>query len=116
MKAWRVVRHGAPSAALALEEVALPEPGPGQLRVRVATTVCNYNEVDGCYGRYLTVNPPLDGIYGHQPSVLIFISTFRLLPSNLYTHILIRPHIPRPACRSGVAQNISGQPRDPLAG
>jgi len=66
VRAWRVVRHGAPSAALALEDIAVPEPGPGELRVRVATSVCNYNEVDGCYGRYLTVNPPLPYTLGME--------------------------------------------------
>jgi NADPH:quinone reductase len=66
VKAWRVVRHAAPSAALALEDVAMPEPAPGELRVRVATTVCNYNEIDGCYGRYLTVNPPLPYTLGME--------------------------------------------------
>ncbi len=66
MKAWRVVRHGRPSEALALEDVAEPTPGPGQARVRAATTVCNYNEVDGCYGRYLTINPPLPYTLGME--------------------------------------------------
>ena len=66
MRAWRVVRHGRPSEALALEEVAEPTPGPGQARVRAVTTVCNYNEVDGCYGRYLTINPPLPYTLGME--------------------------------------------------
>jgi NADPH2:quinone reductase len=66
MKAWRVVRHGRPSAALALQDVVLPEPAPGQIRVRVATSVCNYNEVDGCYGRYLTINPPVPYTLGME--------------------------------------------------
>ncbi len=34
--------------------------------MRVATTVCNYNELDGCYGRYLTVNPPLPYTLGME--------------------------------------------------
>jgi NADPH2:quinone reductase len=66
MRAWRVVRHGAPSEALRLADVAVPEPGPGELRVRSAATVCNFNEVDGCRGRYLTVNPPLPYTLGME--------------------------------------------------
>ncbi len=66
MKAWRVVRHGAPRVALALADIPQPTPAAGQLRVRVATTVCNYNELDGCYGRYLTVNPPLPYTLGME--------------------------------------------------
>jgi NADPH2:quinone reductase len=52
--------------ALALADVPEPVPAAGQLRVRVATTVCNFNEVDGCYGRYLTVNPPLPYTLGME--------------------------------------------------
>jgi NADPH2:quinone reductase len=66
MRAWRVVRHGRPSEALALAEVLWSEPAPGQLRVRTATSVCNYNEVDGCYGRHRTVSPPLPYTLGME--------------------------------------------------
>ena len=66
MKAWRVVRHARPSEALALEDVDRPEPGPGQVRARVAATVCNLNEVDGCYGRYRTVDPALPYTLGME--------------------------------------------------
>jgi len=66
MKAWRVVRHGRPSEALELLDVDRPEPGPGQVRARVAATACNFNEVDGCYGRYKTVDPPLPYTLGME--------------------------------------------------
>lgn len=66
MKAWRVVRHARPSEALELVDVDRPEPGPGQVRARVATTACNFNEVDGCYGRYKTVDPPLPYTLGME--------------------------------------------------
>ena len=66
MKAWRVVQHGSPSEALRLDEVDVAEPGPGELRVRTSATVGNYNEVDGCRGRYLTVNPPLPYTLGME--------------------------------------------------
>ena len=57
MRAWRVHRYGRPSEALDLDEIPEPEPGPGTVRVQSRATVLNYNEVDGCRGRYLTVNP-----------------------------------------------------------
>lgn len=66
MKAWTVVRHARPSAALELREVETPEPGPGQVRARVAASACNLNEVDGCYGRYKTVDPPLPYTLGME--------------------------------------------------
>ena len=66
MRAWQVQRHGSPLDALTLAEVDRPEPGPGQLRVQVHATVLNQNEIDGCEGRYLTVNPPLPYTLGME--------------------------------------------------
>jgi NADPH:quinone reductase len=66
LRAWRVTKYGRPSEALQLEDIAVPEPGPGEIRVRTSTTVCNYNEVDGCHGRYLTINPPIPYTLGME--------------------------------------------------
>ena len=66
MKAWRVVRHGPPADALRLADVDEPVPGPGELLVATATTACNFNVVDGCFGRYRTVDPPLPYTLGME--------------------------------------------------
>jgi NADPH2:quinone reductase len=66
MRAWRVVRYGSPGEALQLDEVAVPEPGPGEVRVRTRATALNFNEVDGCHGRYITVDPPLPYTLGME--------------------------------------------------
>ena len=66
MRAWQVVRHGRPSEALELTEVPDPTPLAGEILVRAAASVCNYNEVDGCHGRYLTINPPLPYTLGME--------------------------------------------------
>src|SRR5436190_5441466 len=66
MRAWRVHRYGRPSEALELDDVPEPEPGPGTVRVQSRATVLNYNEVDGCRGRYLTVNPQLPYTLGME--------------------------------------------------
>ena len=66
MQAWRVVRNGKPREALELQEIPLPEPGAGQLRVHTAATALNFNEIDGCYGRYRTVDPPLPYTLGME--------------------------------------------------
>jgi NADPH:quinone reductase len=58
-RGWQVVRYGAPSEALELVTLGPLVPGPDQVKVRVAASVLNYNEVDGCRGRYLTINPPI---------------------------------------------------------
>jgi NADPH2:quinone reductase len=65
-RAWQVVRYGSPSEALELRDVELPPPGPGELLVRSHATVLNYNEVDGCRGRYLTINPPIPYTLGME--------------------------------------------------
>ncbi len=65
-RAWQVVRHGAPSEALELTTLGPLEPGPDQIQVRVATSVLNFNEVDGCRGRYLTINPPIPYTLGME--------------------------------------------------
>jgi NADPH2:quinone reductase len=66
VKAWQVVRHAAPSRALEIREIDRPEPGPGQVRIRTHSSVCNLNEVDGCHGRYRTVDPPLPYTLGME--------------------------------------------------
>jgi NADPH2:quinone reductase len=66
VRAWRVHRFGSPSEALELEEVTDPVAGPGEVLVRTTASVLNYNEVDGCHGRYLTVNPPVPYTLGME--------------------------------------------------
>lgn len=66
MKAWRVIRNARPTKALELVDIDRPEPGPGQVRAQVAASACNFNEVDGCYGRYKTVDPPLPYTLGME--------------------------------------------------
>jgi NADPH2:quinone reductase len=66
MKAWRVHRYGSPCKALQLDELPDPEPQAGQVRIQVAATVLNWNDIDGCYGRYETVKPPLPYVLGME--------------------------------------------------
>ena len=66
MRAWRVHRHGPPVEALRLDEIEPPEPGPGQVRIAVSHSVLNKNDVDGCFGRYRTVDPPLPYVAGME--------------------------------------------------
>jgi len=66
MRAWRVHQYGRPSHALRLDEIAAPEPGGGEVRIRTLAAALNYNEVDGCYGRYITINPPLPYTLGME--------------------------------------------------
>jgi NADPH2:quinone reductase len=66
VRAWQVIRHGAPTEALELVEAPEPAPQPGEILVRATASVLNYNEVDGCRGRYLTIDPPLPYTLGME--------------------------------------------------
>lgn len=58
MKAWQVTELAEPRKALRLAEVSRPEPGPGQLLVRVAASALNFPDVLLCLGLY-QIRPPL---------------------------------------------------------
>ncbi|MCS5637557.1 MAG: NADPH:quinone oxidoreductase family protein [Myxococcota bacterium] len=53
MKAWRVAEHGEPEKVLVLEDhVALPEPAPDQVRIRVGAAALNFGDDLLCRGTY----------------------------------------------------------------
>src|SRR5678815_673978 len=52
MRAWRVHQLGHPSNVLRLEDIAAPEPGPRQVRVRVEATNVNFADILVCQGIY----------------------------------------------------------------
>ena len=58
MRAWQVERIGEPRDVLTLTEVPDPEPGPGQVLVRVLGAATNFPDVLMCRGGY-QVRPPL---------------------------------------------------------
>ncbi|GIH10416.1 oxidoreductase [Rhizocola hellebori] len=58
MLAWQVFEHGEPADVLKLNEVEMPEPGPGQVVVRVKAAALNFPDVLLCRGQY-QVRPPL---------------------------------------------------------
>ncbi|MCP2325302.1 NADPH2:quinone reductase [Hamadaea flava] len=58
MRAWQVTRLGEPADALDLVDVPEPQPGPGQLAVRVRASALNFPDVLLCRGHY-QVRPPL---------------------------------------------------------
>ncbi|WP_027342739.1 NADPH:quinone oxidoreductase family protein [Hamadaea tsunoensis] len=58
MKAWQVVRLGEPADAMEAAELPVPEPGPGEVLVRVRSAALNFPDVLMCRGHY-QVRPPL---------------------------------------------------------
>jgi NADPH2:quinone reductase len=58
MKAWQVSTYGEPQDVLELREIDRPQPGPGQLLVRVLAAAANFPDALLCLGTY-QVKPPL---------------------------------------------------------
>jgi NADPH2:quinone reductase len=55
VKALRVVRHGEPAAALEIDDIAVPDPGPGEVRVAVAAASVNFGDIARCRGTVASV-------------------------------------------------------------
>ena len=64
MRGLQVSRNGRPSEVLEIVELDIPEPGPGQVRIRVAAGSLNFNDLDRCYGRVTTIPMPPPFILG----------------------------------------------------
>jgi NADPH2:quinone reductase len=58
VKAWRVHENGEPLAAMRLDDVPDPAPGPGDLLVRVLAAGVNFPDALLCRGQY-QIRPPL---------------------------------------------------------
>jgi NADPH2:quinone reductase len=60
MRAVRLERYGAPEE-LVVAEVPMPEPGPGQVRVKIASIGVNFVDIYDRTGRYRTILPQTPG-------------------------------------------------------
>lgn len=60
MRALQVTRHGEPLEVLEVREITPPEPGPGEVCVRVAAAALNHNDLGRCRGTLVSVakEPP----------------------------------------------------------
>lgn len=60
MKALQASRNGAPAEVLEIADIPVPEPGPGQVLIKVDAASLNFNDIDRCYGRRISVplTPP----------------------------------------------------------
>ncbi|OGL59607.1 MAG: hypothetical protein A3I72_03635 [Candidatus Tectomicrobia bacterium RIFCSPLOWO2_02_FULL_70_19] len=64
MKALRIEKHGGPEV-MHLAEVPIPEPGPGEIRLKMEASGLNYSDIMMREGRYLReISLPL--ILGHE--------------------------------------------------
>jgi NADPH2:quinone reductase len=66
MRAWRVHEYGQPCDVLRLDQVPIPDPGPGELRVCVQAIPLNLNDMERITGRNMLVRPELPSIPGME--------------------------------------------------
>src|SRR3954462_4769295 len=59
MRAWRTHEYGQPLDALQLDEVDVPQPGPGEVRVKVQAIPLNLNDLERITGGNMMVEPEL---------------------------------------------------------
>ncbi|MGZ6931991.1 MAG: quinone oxidoreductase family protein [Acidimicrobiia bacterium] len=59
MRAWRTHEYGAPLDVLRLDEVAIPEPDAGEVRVQVEAIPLNLNDLERITGGNMMVRPDL---------------------------------------------------------
>jgi len=58
MKALQVTAHGRPGEVLAVRTIEDPVPGPGEVRVQVGAASLNFNDIDRCRGKLVSVPTP----------------------------------------------------------
>jgi NADPH2:quinone reductase len=59
MRAWRTHAYGEPLEALKLDVVPIPQPGPGELRIKVDAIPLNLNDLERITGGNMMVRPEL---------------------------------------------------------
>jgi NADPH2:quinone reductase len=59
MRAWRTHQYGRPTEVLKLDDVPVPEPGAGEVRVRVQAIPLNLNDLERITGGNMMVRPEL---------------------------------------------------------
>ena len=58
MRAVQVTSHGQPGEVLAVRTVDRPEPEAGEVRVQVSAASLNFNDIDRCLGKLVSVPTP----------------------------------------------------------
>ena len=93
MQAWRVKQLGPPDEALTLETLERPEPGPGQVRIRVAAAALNFADDLLCRGHYqLTPELPFTPGLEVAGTVDTCGAGVKLVPGQRVVAIAALPH------------------------
>src|ERR1700712_4668618 len=65
MQAWQVIEHGEPTQVMKLGDKAIPEPGPGEVRIAVKAAAAGLPDVFMCRGTY-AFNPTIPFTPGQE--------------------------------------------------
>jgi NADPH2:quinone reductase len=65
VRAWQIAAHGAPSEVLELADLDVPQPGPGELRLRVVAAAVGMPDAFMCRGSY-AFRPTLPFVAGQE--------------------------------------------------
>jgi NADPH2:quinone reductase len=58
MRALQVTRNGSPGEVLQVVDADMPAPGPGEVRIQVSAASLNFNDIDRCRGKLVSVPTP----------------------------------------------------------
>jgi NADPH2:quinone reductase len=104
VKAWRVHKNGEPREAMRLDEIPDPQPGPGEVLLRVRAANVNFPDALLCRGHY-QIRPPLpftpgvelcgevlalgEGVTGPEPGTRVI--TPAALPHGAFAELVVVP-------------------------
>src|SRR6202022_1561310 len=94
MKALRIHHYGEPADVLVLEDIPSPEPGEGQVRVRVGAAACNLPDVLMCRGKYALrpERPFTPGLEGAGEIVAVGPGVDKALVGRRFVAVVDLPH------------------------
>jgi NADPH:quinone reductase len=85
MKAWQVTGYGEPAEAMKLVDVPMPEPGPGQVLVKVRGAALNFPDVLLARGQY-QIRPPLPFTAGVELCGTVADTSERIIGTPVIPH------------------------------
>ena len=94
MRAWTVAANGEPGDVLDLVEVAVPEPGPGQVAIEVSACGLNFADVLLCRGGYQE-KPPLPFTPGIELAGVVAVVGSGVDASLVGRRVVALPALPR---------------------
>jgi len=109
MRAWQVHSLGDPQDVLRLDDLPVPEPGPGEVRVKVDAVALNFPDVLLCQGKYQE-RPPLP----FTPGLEVAGEVVAVGEGSAYAvgqRVLAAPPLPR----GGLAEEVLAPPEATFA-